>query len=293
MIRKYLRNIFRWLLAAIGIYLFEFATGWIRAIDDYGIDILVMPVKYFLLVVYLIYKKKITITQALLLFTLTIASIPFVAMIVDDVPPSAINAYINNGMGILGVWSACSVMSKVKPGIKWIIPGLTILISIWYLMGGRQNYFNLLNGDTFSGKVKPTNVDLSWKVYNKNNDTFTSNDYNNKIVYMDFWTTSCGICFRKFPDLEKLYQKYKSHSNVMIQVINIPIQRDTAGMAFYMIERSGTYTFPVLIGADSMAKTFGVVFYPTVVILKDNKMVFRGRTELAETALEDIIEGKH
>ena len=26
--------------------------------------------------------------------------------------------------------------------------------------------------------------------------------HKNKIIVLDFWSTNCGICFKKFPDLE-------------------------------------------------------------------------------------------
>jgi hypothetical protein len=39
-----------------------------------------------------------------------------------------------------------------------------------------------------------------------------------------------------------------------------------------------------------MRQAFGVEAYPTVIILKDNKMVFKGIAELAGGALEDILE---
>lgn len=146
-----MKTILKWLLAAAGIYLFEFATGWVRAIDDIGIDVPVMFSKYFLLVVFLIYKKRISIRNACLLFSFTIASIPFMAMIVDGVPLSSISAFLNNAMGILGTWAACIAMSKTKLIVKLLIPVLAAIISIWYVCGeGREYYYNLQNGDAFT-----------------------------------------------------------------------------------------------------------------------------------------------
>ena len=90
--------------------------------------------------------------------------------------------------------------------------------------------------------------------------------------------------------MENLYQQYQQDNRVLIQAVNIPIEKDTAGKAFYMIERSGRYTFPVVIGSDAMKEAFKIQFYPTVVILKNSKVVFRGSIDLAVNALEDILK---
>jgi len=34
----------------------------------------------------------------------------------------------------------------------------------------------------------------------------------NKLIVLDFWTTTCGVCFKSFPDYEKIYLKYKDNS---------------------------------------------------------------------------------
>lgn len=282
-------KVFKYLLLFLGFFLFEFGTGWVR-VFSVTIDVPVMFLKYVLFVWFLIRKRKIGPVAVLICGISMIIVMPIVGYLVDG----KISAFsLPNGVsGILGIVYGFIISRRTSmAGIRVLIPAIVALFSAWYIFGKGFDYWcQVLDGDTFTGKTEPTEVNLNWKVYNKNNDTFTSAAYAGKIVYLDFWSTSCGVCFIKFPELENLYQAYKDDSRVLIQAVNIPIERDTAGMAFYMIGRNAHYNFPVVIGSESMRTAFGVEAYPTVVILKDNKMVFRGRTELAKDALEDILE---
>jgi thiol-disulfide isomerase/thioredoxin len=273
------------------LFFFEFATGFIRS-HSVKLDLVFMFIKYALLTWFLISKRKMNVNKALLIpiFFLALV-IPGLAYIIDGYV--SIFTLPNQLFGLLGCLYGYLIGKRITTEIKILIPVVILLISFWYTFGnGFDHWCQILNGDTFTGKTKAAYVELGWKLYNRKNDTFTKENYKGKIVYLDFWSTGCGVCFQKFPELEKLYLQYKNRENVVIQAVNIPIERDTTGMAFYMIERSNKYTFPVVIGTDSMRIAFGVEAYPTVIILKDNKMVFRGRTELAKTALEDIIAGK-
>src|SRR5690606_11453789 len=49
----------------------------------------------------------------------------------------------------------------------------------------------------------------------------------NKMIILDFWTTNCGVCFKKFPDFERIMKKYDSNSNIVFYAVNMPIKRDT------------------------------------------------------------------
>lgn len=273
------------------LFLFEFATGWVRAFNV-TIDVPCMFVKYALLFWFLISKKRMNSVKVLVCGISMIVLIPVLGYIVDG----RISAFsLPNALsGTLGMVYGFIISKKGIKGAKALVPFIVTIFSLWYIFGkGFDHWCQLIDGDSFTGKTEPINVNFNWKVYNKHNDTFTSDAYKGKVAYLDFWSTSCGVCFIKFPKLEELYQKYKNEPNLIIQAVNIPIERDTTGMAFHMIERRGKYNFPVVIGTDSMREAFKVQFYPTVLILKDNKVVFRGRAELAEDALEDILTNKN
>jgi len=95
---------------------------------------------------------------------------------------------------------------------------------------------------------------------------------------LDFWTTSCGVCFKKFPKLQALQEKYKNDTNIIIHAINIPIKRDSVLQPFKVIEKIG-YSFSVVVGINNIQSVFGIDGYPSVFIVRNGKIVFYGEIE--------------
>ena len=122
---------------------------------------------------------------------------------------------------------------------------------------------------------------------NLKGNNFTNTELKNKIVIFDFWTTSCGVCFRKFPILQEEFVKYKNTPGIEFYAVNIPLKRDSIGAAKRIISEY-PYTFPVLYAkSDSLAKLFKVFAYPTVIIiLNGEEIIFRGNIE----GIDEIIE---
>lgn len=100
-----------------------------------------------------------------------------------------------------------------------------------------------------------------------------------KIVVLDFWTTSCGICFKKFPDLEKYYLEYKDNPNVEFYSINVPLKRDEFSKVVKLVEELN-YKFPTLY-AESIkdVENLGIYSYPHLFILKNGKLRYDGSLE--------------
>lgn len=118
---------------------------------------------------------------------------------------------------------------------------------------------------------------------------FSIQDFQNKILILDFWHTRCGVCFRKFPIVQELYTKYKSDTSILILTINKPIEDDSTGQAFNVIKQNG-YTFPVLLPKNkSLPEIFEVTSYPTTFVIdKNGKIIFKGDIELVEPILHDL-----
>lgn len=70
------------------------------------------------------------------------------------------------------------------------------------------------------------------------------------VIYLDFWATWCGPCGSEMPQLQRLYETYKSQGLVVIGVsMDDPT---TMGTVAAYVHRTGL-TFPVVIDADSRA----------------------------------------
>ncbi|WP_298332645.1 TlpA disulfide reductase family protein [uncultured Christiangramia sp.] len=125
-------------------------------------------------------------------------------------------------------------------------------------------------------------------VVNKERDTIQFDK--NKIIALDFWTTSCAICFKKFPDFEKIYLKLKSNPDIKMYSVNVPLKRDEFEKTVRLVD-SLNYQFPTLF-ATSMeeARELGVKAYPHLIILKNGKVHYDGRLETEEKIFINNIE---
>lgn len=148
-------------------------------------------------------------------------------------------------------------------------------------------YLHYLNFHTSTGMVN-LSTPLSWKMHTVNGDTITNNDLKEKIILLDFWYTSCGVCFRKFPTLQQLYDSLGHRKDLAFYAVNIPWRRDTPGLAMQLIKKRG-YTFPIAIGDQLLASSFGIETYPTLVVIKDQRVVFFGDIDLLKKRLPEIL----
>jgi thiol-disulfide isomerase/thioredoxin len=125
-----------------------------------------------------------------------------------------------------------------------------------------------------------------WSVIDEQGDTLRTSDYTGKLVLFDIWNTACASCFARFPMLEHIYEQHKNDTGIVIQALNVPIDRDTAGMAVHVIRKRG-YTFPVTIAPPDLETILNIDAYPLVLVVKDNTIVFRGEIEELEAFLAE------
>lgn len=132
----------------------------------------------------------------------------------------------------------------------------------------------------------------SW-LYGWNEDIFNSNAYNEikiettnktpidlkekkgKVLVLDLWSSSCGVCFKKFPEFEKQYLKYKNDDKVEFYSLNLPLKGDEE----IDIEKfTKQYSFPNLYAKSINSwQHLNVSGVPLLVILdKKGKVRFKG-----------------
>ncbi|ULC59981.1 TlpA family protein disulfide reductase [Flaviramulus sp. BrNp1-15] len=98
----------------------------------------------------------------------------------------------------------------------------------------------------------------------------------NKVIILDLWSTSCGICIKKFPDFEKLMLDYKNDSEVEFYTLNLPLKRDSIRDITSYVSK---YKFQSLFAEkyDSWSKLNNETV-PKILILNKNKnIVYKGR----------------
>lgn len=112
--------------------------------------------------------------------------------------------------------------------------------------------------------------------------------FEGNVVVLDFWSTTCGVCFRCFPDFHELISKYKDNGNVMFYAIAIvnPHQRiEEARTKAASLPYDFSYLF---IDNDSINQAFNSKFVqtvPTIIIIdKDGKIVYIDRGSIVYDA---------
>ena len=99
-----------------------------------------------------------------------------------------------------------------------------------------------------------------------------------RVVMVNFWATWCGPCRQEMPQLDRLYQKYKSSGFVLLGV-NVD---EDARKATDVAAKLGV-TFPVLLDTEkSVSKLYDVSTMPsTMLIDRDGKVRYVHRGYLA------------
>ncbi|MFQ5797770.1 MAG: redoxin domain-containing protein, partial [Bacteroidota bacterium] len=86
-----------------------------------------------------------------------------------------------------------------------------------------------------------------------------------KVVVLDFWATWCGPCRAAFPFVQKVYEKYRENSDVMILAVNT-WERVKGAERVDMVENfmeKNNYTFPVVYDESKVVDKYEVEGIPT------------------------------
>jgi len=98
----------------------------------------------------------------------------------------------------------------------------------------------------------------------------------NRTTVLDFWTTSCSVCFEKFPEYEKVYNKYLNE-DVDVYSVNVPQKNDVLTNTFSKINDLN-YDFQTLYLSDEefYSKKYNIFQYPHILIIRNRKVVYSG-----------------
>ena len=174
--------------------------------------------------------------------------------------------------GILGGW----ILYRRHDLIGWI----AVFILVFVLGAGGMSLVSLNTSNVVATSHKNEaipNVPLSVR-----DSTLMLSDFKGKVLVLDFWHRQCGACFKKFPDLNTLSNRYKGNEDVQFFALNHPIGSDNYNKSMKIME-SLAYDFEQLyLPSDTIAGTLGVQFYPTLLVIsKDQTRYVMTQIELS------------
>lgn len=169
---------------------------------------------------------------------------------------------------ILGCIAGFAWFKKRSP----IIPATLVLLILGWTAYFNQFYVNQFSFNTIDGSVEfhqpvVTFYDATSRQYQL--------DEPNKIYVLDFWNSGCGVCFRKFPVVDSI-ARLADPSKFEVIAVNIPIRKEQKEDNYSILDSLG-YSFRKLFAHQTNdADSFGVMVYPTTIVVQNHQVIFRG-----------------
>src|SRR5690554_3910573 len=155
----------------------------------YGFSILFAVKKYF---------KNVRLAYLIAIFPSVIISVIIYYIIIFDkgfkyydLVFHSTNAFF---IGILLSFIAVRIQKK------WLVIVSMLFLNFWFVFYGTNFFLHKGNYGTHFGEQNINVVNV--RFLDQNNDTIVLNNPDNYYV-LDFWTTTCGVCFQEFPKVEK------------------------------------------------------------------------------------------
>lgn len=188
---------------------------------------------------------------------------------------------------LIGALAASIFLSPTIKQRSWVTLSL-FLFPLLLNIKLYDTWVHVVEFGNLSGKVQERKV-IEFAVQDEDGNVISNQDLKGKVVVLDFWFIGCGPCWKKFPHLQELHEKYSQHPNVAIYAVNRPMSSDRPRQSFEATKAKG-YDFTVLQGSQQMMDDFGIYVYPTVVILdKSGEIIYMGQTEGVEKTLQAIL----
>ena len=107
----------------------------------------------------------------------------------------------------------------------------------------------------------------SYELKDQHDKIIKLEDYKGKVVFLNFWATWCPPCRGELPNIQKLYEKYRSDKHVVILTIVYPGGQEKGKSDLKEFISDNALTVPVLFDDGFIYSTFGIGSMPTTFML--------------------------
>ena len=125
-------------------------------------------------------------------------------------------------------------------------------------------------------------VNINWNLITANGAEINlEEEFNDQIVFINFWATWCPPCIAEMPTIEKLYQKYKDKIGFAM------ISNEYIGMLEDFKNRN-KYTFPVYQIEMDVPEVFNLSIIPATFIISPDRKIILKHVGGADWSHEDV-----
>ncbi len=108
-----------------------------------------------------------------------------------------------------------------------------------------------------------------------------------KIVVLDFWATWCAPCEVQMPVLETLWKEAGGDELI---ILGISVDTDPASEVEQWVKERG-FSYPIAIGDQELAMDFGVIGFPSLIIIDPDGRIFTRHTGVwSRPEIEEVLE---
>jgi len=171
---------------------------------------------------------------------------------------------------------------------------LGAIISFLAIIGGfylyMQSQMSKIDKTGFSAPEIPIQrkVTLDWKIQNVDGREFSLSDqYDNQIIFLNFWATWCLPCVAEMPSIEKLYHRFKG------RILFVCISNEEIKTIKKFGKRKG-YTIPMYHMEGEPPEEFKTHEIPvTFIVSRERKIVLKhvGGADWAHESVINFLDG--
>ena len=131
------------------------------------------------------------------------------------------------------------------------------------------------------GSKDPGNFTL----YNTSGRLVSLDSFKGRVLLLSFFTTECPACQDEMPQLQGLYDKYRSRG---LQVVGVNIRGSLEDVKLFA--KNYKLTFPILLDEDgAVGHKYQVRYIPRIFIFdKSGKIIFKAQFMAAEELAQEI-----
>ncbi|NDW12558.1 hypothetical protein D0T50_06595 [Bacteroides sp. 214] len=178
---------------------------------------------------------------------------------------------------ILLAYLCFSLKNKIA---KISIASMLLFGSLWLSYFGLDMWLHKWNYGTYRPNIEEVlKTDLIFDT-EVEDSKFYVDSVKDKYLILDFWSSSCRRCVALFPVVQSLHEYYKDNNDVCLISVFCRNNDETILKGKGTIENQDC-NFPCVSMNihDGTLKTIGVNSYPTVLIIRNNVIIYRGEIE--------------